>query len=110
MPSATERKWKITFLRAATSTDDYGQVVEDWANPTVLATVRAKVRFGTAQEKREAAKEGGTQSATFECVRSSALDSITLKDRIGFDGSQWDLSERAALDRADIRFTGTRML
>ena len=68
----------------------------------------ANVRFGTAQEKREAAQEGGVQTASFECERSSTLDGVTLKDRIGFDGSQWDIIERAPLERRDIRFTGVR--
>jgi hypothetical protein len=71
---------------------------------------RARVRFGTAQEKREAAQEGGVQSATFECVRSSTLDAVTLKDRISYLSSFWDLTEIAPLDRQTIRFTATRTL
>lgn len=108
MPGASERKWLITFLEAAETTNEYNEAVPDWDNPTTLATRRARVRFGTAQEKREAAQEGGVQSATFECVRSAALNAVTLKHRIGFDGSQWDIVERAPLDNADIRFTGVR--
>jgi hypothetical protein len=30
--------------------------------------------------------------------------------RIGFDGSQWDITERAPLDRKTIRFTGIRLV
>lgn len=108
MPGASARKWLITFLEAAETTNEYNEAVADWDDPTTLATRRAKVRFGTAQEKREAAQEGGVQTATFECVRSAALDAITLEHRIGFDGSQWDIVERAALDNAEIRFTGVR--
>ena len=108
MPSASERKWSITFLRATTTTDEYNQAVEDWSDPTTLATRMARVRFGTAQEQREAAQETGIQSASFECVRSSTLDGVTLRDRIGFDGSQWNIAERAPLDTATIRFTATR--
>lgn len=75
---------------------------------STLATRRAKVRFGTAQEKREAAQEKGIQSATFEFVRSVTLDAVTLSDRISFDGSLWDITEKAPLDRKTIRFTATR--
>lgn len=110
MPAATRRRYQITFLAASTSTNDYNETVESWASPTTLATRFADVRFGTAQEKREAAKEGAVQAASFECQRSAELDAIPMTARIGFDGSQWDIVERAPLDRKTIRFTGVRLL
>lgn len=110
MPSATQRKWAITFLAAGTTTNEYNEEVSDWSNTTTLASRRAKVRFGSAQEKREAAQEGGVQTATFECVRSATLNAVTLKNKIGFDGSQWDIVEKAPLSPKDIRFTATRTL
>lgn len=110
MPSASSRQSVILFIRAVTTTDDYNQTVESWTSPTTLATVNARVRFGTAQEKREAAQESASQTATFECVRTTTLSAVTMKDRISFDGSQWDITERAPLDRKTIRFTGTRRL
>ena len=110
MPTAGQRKWSITFLQAGTTTNDYNETVEDWTSPTTLATRRARVRFGTAQEKREAAQETALQSATFECVNSSTLRAVTLKNKIGFDGSQWDITEKATLSPKDIRFTATRVL
>jgi SPP1 family predicted phage head-tail adaptor len=106
MPSASERTELIVFQRATVTTDDYGQEIETWAD---YATRRARVRFGTAQEKREAAQESASQTATFECVRSAALDAVTMKDRIHYDGSDWDITERAPLDRQTIRFTGVRL-
>jgi len=110
MTSASQRTELITFLAAATTTNDYNETVENWAAPTTLATRHARVRFGTAQEKREAAQEAASQTATFECHRSAALDAIPMSARIGFDGSQWDITERAPLDKATIRFTGVRLL
>lgn len=109
MPSATQRTEMIVFQRATLTTNEYNEQVLTWPG-TVLATRRARVRFGTAQERREAAQEGGIQSATFECVRSSTLNAVTLKDRIAYDGSDWDIIERAPLDTATIRFTATRNL
>jgi head-tail adaptor len=109
MPSASERTELIVFQRGTASTDEYNNEVLTWPG-TDLATRRARVRFGTAQEKREAAKEGGSQAATFECERSTTLDGVTLKDRISYLGSFWDLTEKAPLDRKTIRFTGTRSL
>lgn len=105
--SATERTELIVIQRATVSTNDYNEQEPTWAT---YATLRAKVRFGTAQEKREAAQEGGVQSATFECVRSSVTEAVTLKDRISYLNMAWDITETAPLDRATIRFTGTRVL
>lgn len=105
--SATQRTELIVIQRATPTEDEHGGQTLVWAT---YATRRARVRFGTAQEKREAAQEGGVQSATFECVRSSTLDTVTLKDRIVYDGSNWDIVERAPFDTAAIRFTGTRTL
>lgn len=105
--SATLRTELIVIQRATFTTNDNNEQIPTWAD---YATRRARVRFGTAQEKREAAQEGGVQSATFECVRSSTLNAVTLKDRISYLNSFWDLTEVAPLDRATIRFTGTRTL
>lgn len=108
MPRAGQRTELIAFLRGTTSEDQYGQPVE--SGTTTIATRRARIRFGTAQEKREAAQEAGVQAATFECVRSAVLETVTLKDRISYLGSAWDLTEIAPLDRKTIRFTGRRTL
>ena len=107
MPSATQRTELIVFERATFSTNDNNEQIPTWET---YATRRARVRFGTAQEQRQAAQEGGTQSASFECVRSSSLNSVTLKDRISYLGSSWDLTEIAPLDTSTIRFTATRTL
>lgn len=68
----------------------------------------ARIRFGNAQEKREAAQEQGIQSATFEMIPTNALRTVTLKDRIQFDDSDWDITEVAPLERNLIRFTAAR--
>lgn len=107
MATASQRTELIVFQRATASEDDHGGETQSWAT---YATRRARVRFGTAQEKREAAQEGGVQSATFECERSATLDAVTLKDRISYLSSTWDIQETAPLDRKTIRFTATRTL
>lgn len=100
-----DRDRLITFQRATTATDDHGGETPTWAT---LEQGWAKVRFGTAQEKREAAQERGIQSATFELMPTAALRTVTLKDRIQFEGSDWDITEVAPLDRTTIRFTAAR--
>jgi hypothetical protein len=107
MPRASLRTESIVFQRGTPVTGEYNEEALTWPG-TEIARRRARVRFGTAQEKREAAQERGVQTATFECVRSSTLDAVTLKDRISYLGSFWDLTETAPLDRKTIRFTGTR--
>lgn len=110
MKGAGKRAYVVLFIRAATTTDDYNQPVEDWDSPDTVATVTALVTFGTAQENREAAQQSASQAASFECLRTPTLDTVTAKDRISFDGSQWGITERAPLDRQSIRFTALRIL
>ena len=105
MATASQRTELIVFERATIAANDYGEAIETWST---YASRRARDRFGTAQEKRQAAPEGGVQSASFECERSATLDAVTLKDRISYLNSTWDLTEIAPLDRKTIRFTGTR--
>ncbi len=107
---AGQRDCVIVFIAAATSTNDYNETVEDWGNPTTLATRNAYVRLGTSQEQRQAAQEAASQSATFECVRSAELDAIPMTARIVFDGSQWDITGRSPMSRKEIWFTATRLL
>lgn len=105
--AAGDRDRLITVQRATATTDDYGGEVQTWAD---IEKAWARVRFGTAQEKREAAQTGGIQSATFEVDPTSALLTVTIADRILFDGSSWDISEVAPLDRQVLRFTATRSM
>ena len=105
--TAGQRSELIVIQRNTPTEDGYGGQTDSWAT---YATRRARVRFGTAQEKREAAQEGGVQSATFECVRSAVLNAVTLKDRISYLSSYWDITEVAPLDTKTIRFTATRTL
>jgi SPP1 family predicted phage head-tail adaptor len=95
----------ITVQRATVTTDDYGGETPTWFE---TQDAWARVRFGLAGEQRNAAQEGGLQAATFEVVPTLALLAVTLKDRIQFDGSDWDITEVAPLDRNTLRFTATR--
>lgn len=96
---------KIVVQRASVSTDDYGGEVPTWVD---LQPAWARVRFGTAQEKRQAAQEAGVQAVTFEVVPTLVLLTVTLKDRILFDDSEWDITEVAPLERYELRFSATR--
>ena len=96
----------VIFKQATTSENDYGEQIA--SGSTTLAEAFARVRFGTGQEKRQAAQESGVQSATFEFMPTEALLAVPLTAFIEFDGSDWDLTEKADLERNLMRFTATR--
>lgn len=98
----------IIVQRAAVTADDYSEGQLDWSDPIEIERGWARVRFGLAQEKREAAQESSVQAATFELMPTTALLTVTLKDRISFDDSSWDITEVAPLDRRTLRFTAVR--
>ncbi len=95
----------ITVETTSVVVDVYGGETLTWG---ALEQAWARVRFGRADEKRQAAQEGGEQSATFEMVPTAALLGVTLRDRIQFDASNWDITEVAPLDRNLMRFTAIR--
>lgn len=102
---AGKRDQLITVQAPTATTDDYGGETLTWAD---VESPYAQVKYGTAGEKRQAAQEGGIQSATFLVDPSAALLAVDLRARIVFDGSNWDLTEKALLDRQTLRFTATR--
>lgn len=95
----------VTIRRSTVVVDDYGGETLSW---TDLEKALARVRYGPAGEKREAAQEAGVQTATFELFPTPTLLAVTLRDKIAFDGSDWDIVEVAPLDRRTLRFTATR--
>lgn len=106
MIPAGDRQWLIVFQRSTTTTDNYGEAIP--AAPVEFTRAMARIRFGTGQEKREAAQEVASQAATFECVSTDKLRQIVMTDNISFDGGNWDITEIAPLDRQTIRFTAMR--
>ncbi|HEX8555774.1 MAG TPA: phage head closure protein [Sphingomonas sp.] len=68
----------------------------------------ARVLFGTGQERREAAAEGASQSATFRVLSSAKTRTVTERFRILFDGRAWDITSIAPIGVNDeIEFTAT---
>lgn len=99
----------VTFQRATTAQDDYGEEIQTWGT---LCTEFAQVFYGRGDERRQAAMEQGRQSATFQVPSNNSTRSVTLTDRISFDGSTWDIEGKAAdvPSRRKIEFTATRAL
>lgn len=101
MRGAGDRDRRIVFERNAPFTNDHGDEVQGWQH---LCKAWARVTFGSGAERRGAAQERATQTATFECL---AIDTsrAAVTDRIKFDGSLWDITSRALVGRDQIHFT-----
>lgn len=102
-----QRDSLITFQRGVVTSSDYGETI-DWTNPTTVTTAWARVRYGTGQERREAAQERASQAATFECEWSATLAGVLVTDRIRFDSDTWDIISKAPLGHKEIHFAAVR--
>lgn len=101
-----KRDTLITFQRATMETDDYGEDIATWA---AYASEWAAVRFGSAQERREAAQESASQTATFRVLANSLTRSLTPLDRISsYLGAAWDITGVALMSAAEIEITAVR--
>jgi head-tail adaptor len=84
-----ERNRKVIFQRTGPPTDDgYTMQPGAWE---AYCIEWASVSFGTGQERREAAQESASASATFQVLRNSKTAALSVTDRIVFDGSTWDI-------------------
>lgn len=87
--SAGNRDTLITFETASVEQDDYGEEVSTWAT---LGTEWADVNWGRGDERRQAAMEQGSQSATFNVLENSITRAVSVKDRIVLDAQNWDIT------------------
>lgn len=104
---AGNRDKRIGFERATVTQDTYGEEIENW-QPFVSRW--AQVWMGKGSERRELAAERGKQAATFGILADSETRSLTLKDRLTYAGSNWDI-EGIAPDtpkRGEIEITAVR--
>ena len=86
---AGPRNRKIEIQRATTTTDEYGGEVSAWAT---YCTEWAGVTFGTGQERRQAAQEQSSLTATFFVLDNAKTRAVKTTDRISFDGGFWDIA------------------
>lgn len=101
-----QRDRLITIERGTPTVDDHGGETMAWAT---YATAWARVRYGSGQERREAAQERADQAATFECEYNPTLAAVATTDRIQFDGVAWDVTSKALIGRArEIHFAAVR--
>lgn len=108
MTGAGDRDRLITFQRATVSEDDYGGEEPIWGE---LEQAWAKVRFGSSQERREAAMEQASQVATFRVLSTTNLRTVTAKDRISWNGV-WDITGPGVPvggEASEIEFTAIQL-
>lgn len=95
MTDPGQRHCLIVIQRQGAETDDgYTKLPGAWAD---YARAWARVSYGTSAERREAAQERASRTATFECDWSPALALVKSTDRlIAFD-TGWDVTDAAVI-------------
>jgi SPP1 family predicted phage head-tail adaptor len=96
---------RVRFERFGPIIDAYGGEVKDW-QPYCAAW--ANVVFGRGEERRAAAQERASLTATFRVRANSQTVAITTADRIVFDGGMWDISSNVPFNRDGRDITAIR--
>lgn len=104
---AGSRIHRIVIERKAKAQDANGEEIETWSP---LGRAMAQVFFGRGDERRQAAQEGGSQTATFGVLATGLTRGVGYADRIAFGGADWDITGIApdTPKRGEIEFTGVR--
>lgn len=108
MTPAGKRDTAIIFQRYTATQSDSGEEVQTWAQ--IGNSQKAKVYYGRGDERREAAREEGSQSANFNCHASETTRQVVIRDRIVKAGENWDIVGVSPIGRREIEFTATRAL
>ena len=94
MTTDSDRNYKVVFERTGAPVDDgYNEVPGAWVT---YCTEWADVRFSKGSERREAAQENASAPATFIVPSNEKTRSISVKDRITYDGGYWDIVSNIA--------------
>lgn len=96
---------RVTIQRNGAGEDEYGEQIEGWVD---IGTRWTAVYYGTGSERREAAATQGSQAASFVMRADSLTRTITLQDRLVFDGAVWNITGRTLLGREGIDLSATR--
>lgn len=112
---ATPRKHKIIIQRQiVTGEDEYGQ---DIIGPGIWTTEYAAIFYGNGREQRQAAQEGGSQTASFEVLSNAKTRAISVTDKVLYplsdpDPEKWPAWDIQAFNELGfnegVRITATR--
>lgn len=101
---AGKRDQRVGFERATAVVNDHGEDVLTWAD---IGERWAAVNYGRGDERREAAREGAVQPATFIVLADELTRTIVTGDRIGFDGV-WNIGGIVPRGRGEIEISAVR--
>jgi hypothetical protein len=101
------RNTLIQIMRAGPPIDDG---LTRRPGPLIVFTkAMAEVLFGTGQERRTAAQEAASQTATFKIDWTPKAATIAPSDQIDALGSSWDISSAVPIGRnREVHITATR--
>ena len=103
--SSSTRDSLVSIQRFASGKDSYGGVVKTWAE---LRKEWARVTYGAAAERRNAAQQQSSQAATFDLPDNELTRSLKAVDRIVWNGIDWDLAGPGVPKSAgELQFTAT---
>ena len=80
---------RVIVKRFSGEQDAYGEETGEWAE---IGSRLSQVFFGKGAERREAAMTRASQSATFRLRVDVLTRSITVRDRLSYEGCDWDIS------------------
>lgn len=89
-----KRPHLVSIQRFTTSEGELGGLVYTWHE---VATGWARVRYGTAAERREAAQENAQQIATFEFDWNPTIAGIQTTDRLYVFSTVWDVASAVVI-------------
>lgn len=89
---------RISLMRNEPSQSARGGLAENWV---ALATVWAAVRYDRGGERFVTQQVVGQGVVTFTIRWSTAVQSLTVKDRVSFDGRDFDIRDVRELGRRD---------
>lgn len=102
---AGELDRRIIIRRATTSSDEFNQPVETWAD---LAQVWAKATPVMDGERTQAGQTLATRQYRFSIRYSSTVAGIDPRDRIMFDGREYDINGVKEIGRREgLEITAT---
>ena len=102
------RNTLVTLERATTVRDDYNEETESWAQ---VGEEWAQVFYGRGDERRQAAAELASQTATFQMDANETTLALAENDRLQADGRIWDIRGIAPHTprHGDVEITARRL-
>lgn len=109
MTETGRRDVLVSIQRYTATQDEYGEEIKSWAE---IAQEWAAVFYGRGDERRQAAREQGAQTATFNMLSNSITLGVKVEDRITFGGDNWDIVSKSpdTPKRGEIEFVAKRAL